>query len=100
METLQNKVKNFASKKFKSYYVVWKPKYRAGAQHHAYRLNRTMQYGNLEKPLILTRIFFRFKSYYVVWKLFKLRHKKHFKTRLNRTMQYGNSLLTAEKNRA
>ena len=42
METLQNKVKNFASKKFKSHYVVWKPKYRAGAQHHAYRLNRTM----------------------------------------------------------
>ena len=60
--------KNDAEKLFKSYYVVWKLDAPVGRNTSRFGLNRTMQYGNIEKPLALHRIFFRFKSYYVVWK--------------------------------
>ena len=75
------------------------------------RLNRTMQYGNLEKNkekktdisgLNRTMQYGndcgrdrvssekKFKSYYVVWKLFSIKGKAYTMSRLNRTMQYGN----------
>ena len=77
-----------------------------------YRLNRTMQYGNiipstssfswfiwfksyyvvwkLWKAPIAMRGLFLFKSYYVVWKLFFMLLCLYYFYRLNRTMQYGN----------
>ena len=47
-------VVTFFSKKkmFKSYYVVWKPYEVTTANDGRYRLNRTMQYGNHNKPLM------------------------------------------------
>ena len=88
---------------FKSYYVVWKPVRQRTAQKTAQSLNRTMQYGNLEKPLVLCRIFFKFKSYYVVWKPIFFHFADKSATGLNRTMQYGNletiSILNAHSER-
>ena len=62
--------------KFKSYYVVWKQQRPTRKYATLNSLNRTMQYGNIEKPLALHRIFFRFKSYYVVWKQISEKPKK------------------------
>ena len=53
---------------FKSYYVVWKPFELVSHHHPSRRLNRTMQYGN--HPVADIFLFHRY--------------------RLNRTMQYGN----------
>ena len=46
METNLNKQQQWKTKKFKSYYVVWKPYEVTTANNGLYRLNRTMQYGN------------------------------------------------------
>ena len=47
METKHNMKSYQAGTKFKSYYVVWKPKNPALTAIGMYGLNRTMQYGNL-----------------------------------------------------
>ena len=59
---------NLSRKKFKSYYVVWKP---IGHYH--------------QKKFEVT-----FKSYYVVWKLDQQKGFFYDVWSLNRTMQYGN----------
>ena len=68
METQKSNSKKNRTKKFKSYYVVWKP-------------------GRLTPLNFPSR---EFKSYYVVWKLFLSKRIKKKKQSLNRTMQYGN----------
>ena len=40
---------------FKSYYVVWKPYEVTEAKDGKYRLNRTMQYGNFNRMLQLSK---------------------------------------------
>ena len=53
---------------FKSYYVVWKPGHAWEEIYIHIRLNRTMQYGNVDPP--------------------DAEKKEEYS--LNRTMQYGN----------
>ena len=91
METSKERSFQSSSSSFKSYYVVWKLLTTIGSIRPAYRLNRTMQYGNFGNFEVLFVLPTEFKSYYVVWKLlfFNTRFKKHIKC-LNRTMQYGN----------
>ena len=56
-------------RKFKSYYVVWKPMVKdERTEIIGFGLNRTMQYGN-QKERQEEWVSFEFKSYYVVWKL-------------------------------
>ena len=70
METLGHEGKKMMLKKFKSYYVVWKP--------HCF--------------VFFVPFFIEFKSYYVVWKHF-FRVYEHLNANgLNRTMQYGNNV--------
>ena len=46
METNLNKQQQWKTKKFKSYYVVWKPQEKEKNINEEKSLNRTMQYGN------------------------------------------------------
>ena len=69
METKHNMKSYQAGTKFKSYYVVWKPKNPALTAIGMYGLNRTMQYGNVRGG----------------------ERSDAQKNRLNRTMQYGNA---------
>ena len=46
METNLRLEKKKNTKKFKSYYVVWKPLTLQHSENSDYSLNRTMQYGN------------------------------------------------------
>ena len=98
---------------FKSYYVVWKLIFCRSRSSSFFCLNRTMQYGNMQKSSRYHQRYCKFKSYYVVWKPLKfIENKKKeanafksyyvvwklqylsssFSTNfsLNRTMQYGN----------
>ena len=52
---------------FKSYYVVWKPRWECIGGSVRWGLNRTMQYGNCHLT-IPNHPSMLFKSYYVVWK--------------------------------
>ena len=76
-------------KRFKSYYVVWKPDNKMENKMSVDGLNRTMQYGNfINASFCATACWF--KSYYVVWKLEKKLTREILFKCLNRTMQYGN----------
>ena len=75
---------------FKSYYVVWKPGRLTPLYFPSMGLNRTMQYGNMEKRRTVVRLTFAFKSYYVVWKPQAPHAPSPGSPCLNRTMQYGN----------
>ena len=46
METVSDVHFDFINIKFKSYYVVWKPRKDVVKYSFSYCLNRTMQYGN------------------------------------------------------
>ena len=74
---------------FKSYYVVWKPSLCQETERIFFRLNRTMQYGNLQ-ILHAPPKYISFKSYYVVWKQISFSNFSISFFCLNRTMQYGN----------
>ena len=43
---------------FKSYYVVWKQKMKTVIRNHSQSLNRTMQYGNDDECVYVSREFF------------------------------------------
>ena len=49
METLEEAPEYQISAVFKSYYVVWKPVNTGATVNRQFGLNRTMQYGNLDR---------------------------------------------------
>ena len=68
METEISRERRWDIVQFKSYYVVWKPRFVAKNPRIIGSLNRTMQYGNSSGSDHPVR-HDQFKSYYVVWKL-------------------------------
>ena len=78
--------------RFKSYYVVWKPRSVCNYMFIRNCLNRTMQYGNAIGTIDPIKYLEMFKSYYVVWKQKGILGMTLKKIGLNRTMQYGNEI--------
>ena len=90
METCRRKIYTGNRKRFKSYYVVWKPR---SKMKNNIVSGEFKSYYVVWKPIFL--LSFRpdqtwFKSYYVVWKLYFLHAMASLLAGLNRTMQYGN----------
>ena len=69
METNEDDYEEWRRARFKSYYVVWKPRMGSNSDRFCVCLNRTMQYGNLDEVFKMCFPCHLFKSYYVVWKL-------------------------------
>ena len=86
METYEPKKCSAYPRKFKSYYVVWKPSAAAFSLRAALRFKSYYVVWKRGFHRKKKKNFLRFKSYYVVWKRECSRSNNFIFSSLNRTM--------------
>ena len=84
--------------RFKSYYVVWKPKVFPPGKTEFIRFKSYYVVWKPSRKHALADQYNMFKSYYVVWKLSSSFFFARASVSLNRTMQYGNCSITSKDN--